>query len=182
MKILGIAGSLRKDSYNKLLLSNAMELLPPRVELEIFDLKDIPLFNQDVQDQGFPASVIEFHSKIKYADCLLIVSPEYNYSFSGILKNAIDWASRPSKSPPILRKPAAIVSASPSGFGGARGALHLRQVLMALDMQVVALPELNVSKAKDAFDADGILKDEVLRERLSKLINKLVQLTTNLQP
>lgn len=182
MKILGIAGSLRKDSYNKLLLRSAIEVLPAGVAMEIFDLKDIPLFNQDVQDQGFPDPVAAFHKRIKEADCLLIASPEYNYSFTGVLKNAIDWASRPSKSPPILRKPAAIVSASPSGFGGARGVLHLRQVLMALDMQVVALPELNVSNAKDAFDADGILKDEVLRERLSKLINKLVQLTTNLQP
>lgn len=182
MKILGIAGSLRKDSYNKLLLRSALEVLPAGVAMEIFDLKDIPLFNQDVQNQGFPDAVVAFHKRIKEADCLLIASPEYNYSFTGVLKNAIDWASRPSKSPPILRKPAAIVSASPSGFGGARGVLHLRQVLMALDMQVVALPELNVSKAKDAFDVDGILKDEVLRERLSKLINKLVQLTTNLQP
>lgn len=181
MKILGIAGSLRKNSYNKLLLNNALELLPPGVELEIFDLKNIPLFNQDVQDQGFPGSVIELHNNIEEADCLLIASPEYNYSFTGVLKNAIDWASRPSNDPPLLRKPAAIMSASPSGFGGMRSLLQLRQVLMALDMQVVALPELSVSRAKSAFDENGTIKDEALRGRLSKLIGKLVELTAKLQ-
>lgn len=181
MKILGIAGSLRQGSYNKLLLQNALELLPQGVEMEIFDISGIPLFDQDIEDQGFPDPVAEFHEKIRSADCLLIASPEYNHSFTGVLKNAIDWASRPSKGPAILRKPAAIMSASPSSFGGIRGALHLRQVLAALDMPVVALPELYVSNAKEAFDESGHLKDDRLRERLRKLVDKLIDLTTKLQ-
>lgn len=182
IKILGFAGSLRKGSYNKLLLNNAYELISGKeAELEIYDLINIPLYNQDIEKISFPDSVKELHSKIKDADCLLIASPEYNYSVTGVLKNAIDWASRPADNPPILGKPAAIMGASPSGFGTVRSQLHLRQVLFALAMPVVSKPEVHVSAAGKAFDDNGDLLDERIRQSIGKLIENLIDLTLKLK-
>lgn len=182
LKILGFAGSLRRGSYNRLLLDNAQKLIPDRdAELEIYDLIDIPLYNQDVENIAFPDEVKEFHLKIKESDCLLIASPEYNYSITGILKNAIDWASRPPDRPPIFGKPAAIMGASPSGFGTVRSQLHLRQVLFQLAVQVVTKPEVHVSAANKAFDENGELLDDRIRQSLGKLINNLIDLTIKLR-
>src|SRR5208283_5360145 len=124
ISILGFAGSLRKDSLNRALLRAALEFVPPETKLEIFELDGIPLFNQDLES-SVPIKVQDFKNKIKAADALLIVTPEYNYSVPGVLKNAIDWASRPPGDNSFDNKPAAIMSASTGILGGARAQYHL---------------------------------------------------------
>jgi len=132
--VLGISGSLRKASYNTALLRPASELLPRGMTLEVFDLSSIPLYNDDVRALGFPKPVQEFRSRIAAADALLIATPEYNFSIPGVLKNAIDWASRP-PDPPLDGKPLAIMGASTGNFGTVRAQMHLRQV--CVDIPVV---------------------------------------------
>ncbi|HXX87518.1 MAG TPA: NAD(P)H-dependent oxidoreductase [Candidatus Acidoferrum sp.] len=117
--VLGFAGSLKKDSYNKSILNAALELTPEKMKLEIFDLEGIPPFNQDLEPHP-PVRVKEFKAKIRAADAILIVTPEYNYSIPGVLKNAIDWASRPYKDNVFYDKPVGIMSASTGMLGGAR--------------------------------------------------------------
>lgn len=180
MVILGFAGSLRKGSYNKALLRAAVELAPKDVKLEIFDLKEIPPFNQDLEDE-MPSKVKEFKAKIKAADAILIVTPEYNYSFSGVLKNAIDWASRPPGENAFEGKPVAIMSASIGMLGGARAQYHLRQVLVALDMYPINWPEVMVSSAEDKFDEDGRLLDEKAKAKIRELLENLVIWTRKLK-
>ena len=145
-KILGFAGSLRKGSYNKALLNAAVELAPENTEIEVFNLEGIPLFNQDLELQP-PSIVREFKEKIKAADALLIVTPEYNYSMSGVIKNALDVASRPPTERVFAGKPVAIMSASPGRFGGARAQYQLRQTLIFLNAHPVNRPELMLSQA-----------------------------------
>jgi len=144
--ILGFAGSLRKNSYNKALLRAAAELVPEDAELEIFDLEGIPLFNQDLETQ-IPEKVKEFKVKIKAADAILIVTPEYNSSFPGVLKNAIDWASRPYGDNSFEGKPVAVMSASVGMLGGVRAQYHLRQTFVFLNMYPVNKPEVIVTFA-----------------------------------
>jgi chromate reductase, NAD(P)H dehydrogenase (quinone) len=172
MNVLGIAGSLRAGSHNKALLRAASELLPEGMALEIFDLAPIPLYNEDVELAGFPPSVRTFRERVAAADALLIATPEYNYSIPGVLKNALDWASRPPDRP-ILRKPVAIMGASNGGFGTVRSQLHLRQVFVTLDMRPVQKPEVMVSFAQDKIDAAGRLTDEKTREAIRKLLEAL---------
>lgn len=148
--IVGFAGSLRRESYNKALLCAAIELMPKDAELEIFDIDGIPLFNQDLEGE-MPAKVKEFKEKIRLADALLIVTPEYNYSFPGVLKNAIDWASRPPGDNSFEGKPVAIMSASIGTLGGARAHYQLRQVLVALNMYPINRPEVMVPLAGEKF-------------------------------
>ena len=126
LKVLAFAGSLRRGSYNKALLRSAVDLVPEDIQLEIFDLEGIPPFNQDIE-QNMPYKVREFKTKIREADGILIATPEYNFSVPGILKNAIDWASRPYGDNPFDGKPVAIMSASPGMLGGANAQFHLRQ-------------------------------------------------------
>src|SRR5579859_2585336 len=126
-KVLGIAGSLRKGSYNKLALRAAVELKPADMEIESFDIAPIPLYDEDLRERGFPPVVQDLREKIRSADALLIVTPEHNYSMPGVLKNAIDWASRPPQQP-LNGKPAAIMGASTGRLGTARAQYHLRQI------------------------------------------------------
>ena len=133
IRLLGIAGSLRKESYNKALLRAATEIVPEDAELEIFDLEGIPPFNQD-HDMNPPERVTQFKERIRAADAILIASPEYNYSIPGVLKNAIDWASRPYGDSAWEGKPVAVMSASPWMLGGARAQYHLRQCFIFLNM------------------------------------------------
>src|SRR3989338_7507101 len=143
MKILGFAGSLRKDSFNKKLLQVAMSFAKARnIEIEIFDLENIPIYSYDVQLKGFPKSVINFKTAIKSADLLLIASPEYNYSVSGALKNAIDWASRPEDENVFSNKVAIIFGASIGRFGTVRGQIELRKILTALNVWVLPAPQI----------------------------------------
>lgn len=169
LKILGFAGSLRKDSYNRALLRAAAEMLPDDVELEIFDLEGLPLFNQDLESEP-TEKVKEFKAKIRAADGILIATPEYNYSIPGVLKNAIDIASRPYGGNAFNSKPLGIMGASIGNLGTARAQYHLRQSCVFLNMPVMNQPEIMVSIAQDKFDENGKLVDKETRNRLSEFI------------
>lgn len=178
-KILGFVGSLRKGSFNKGLMRAALELVPENAVLEVFDLAEIPVFNQDLESQT-PQIVRSFKAKIKEADALLIASPEYNYSISGVLKNAIDWASRPYVENPFDGKPVAVMSASIGKLGGARAQYHLRQSFVFLNMFPINKPEVMLSSAKDNFDIDGRLINEETRRLIRLLLESLVAWTRRL--
>jgi chromate reductase len=174
LNILGIAGSLRAGSYNLGLLRAAQELLPPGVSLDIVTLEDIPPYNADVQSQGDPEPVADLKRRIMAADAVLIATPEYNYSIPGVLKNAIDWASRPPKICCLVKKPAGIMGASSGESGTIRAQLALRQVFVFTDSLVMAQPELRVPNAGQKFNDNGVLTDEELRERLRAYLVALV--------
>ncbi len=178
-KVLAFAGSLRKGSYNKALVRAALEVKPDNLIIEVFDLEGIPPYNADLDDQ-LPAIVAEFKSKIKAADALLIATPEYNYSVSGVLKNAIDWASRPAVGNPLEGKPVAIMSASTSRFGGARAQYHLRQTFVFLNMHPINKPEIMVSDAPHNFDENGKLTNETTRKLIAQLLEALAAWTKQL--
>lgn len=175
IKILGIVGSLRKNSYNAFALKAAQELLPDDVTLEIANLQGIPVFNQD-DEMAPPAAVLEFKQKIMAADAILFATPEYNYSLPGGLKNAIDWGSRPYGQSAWQGKTAAIMGVSIGNFGTARAQYDLRKILVALDMPVVAQPEVMIGNAAERFDQNGALTDERSRQLIQKLLSTLVQL------
>jgi len=177
IEVLGFAGSLRKGSYNRAALRAASLLALDMMNLEIFQLDDIPLYNGDVEAKGFPAPVQELKERIGRADALLIVTPEYNYSISGVLKNAIDWASRPPTDTPLDGKPVAIMGASTSRFGTVRAQLHLRQVCFALNMPVLAKPEVHIARAREKFDEHGNLIDERVVSQIRSLLHALVDWT-----
>ena len=180
VNILGFAGSLRNNSYNKALLRAAIELLPTDAKLEIFDLEGIPPFNQDFETQ-MPEKVKEFKAKIKAADAILIATPEYNYSIPGVLKNAIDWASRPYEDNSFEGKPVAIISASIGMLGGARAQYHLRQTFVFLNMHPFNRLEVLVAFAKEKFDENGKLKDEMSKKFIKELLEGLVAWTKQLR-
>ena len=171
-RILGFAGSLRKESYNRALLRAALELLPKGVELEIFDLDGIPGFNQDLELLP-PSKIKEFKTKIRAADGILIATPEYNYSMPGVLKNAIDWASRPYGDNAFDDKPVAIMGASIGMIGSARAQYHLRQSCVFLNMHPVNQPEVMVSFAQERIK-DGKLVDQMSRDLIKQLLESLV--------
>jgi len=182
-RILGIPGSLRKASFNRGLILAAQEVAPDGVEIELYDLDEIPLYNGDVEAQGVPAPVQAFAEKIRAADALLIATPEYNYSIPGVLKNAIDWASRPSVKNPLRHKPVALMGASGGVYGTARAQLAMRQVLASvIEAHTMIKPELLVNQAGQKFDSDGNLTDDDTRERLTALIEGLVAWSNRLEP
>ena len=179
-KILGFAGSLRKDSYNKSILRAALDLLPEAVELEIFDLEGIPLYNQDLENH--PAErVKEFKAKIRAADAILIATPEYNYSIPGVLKNAIDCASRPYGDNAFQHKPVAIMGASVGMMGTARAQYHLRQCFVFLTCFALNQPEVMVPFAQDKIDPEGRVTDQQIREKIRELLEGLVAWAKRLQ-
>nr|HET6902631.1 NAD(P)H-dependent oxidoreductase [Ktedonobacteraceae bacterium] len=171
--ILGFAGSLRKQSYNRAALKIAQGLVPEGAEMEIITLDNLPLHNQDFENDE-PQSVRDFKEKLRQADALFIATPEYNYSISGVLKNAIDWASRPLDTSPLVRKPTAIMSAG-GRFGAVRAQLHLRQIFLFLDTQVVTKPEVMIMNAWEKFDNEGHLLDEQARQQIELLVHTLVK-------
>lgn len=173
-RILGFGGSLREGSYNWALLENARDMMPDGSELILHDLKGIPIYNQDL-DNNLPESVREFKSAVRNADGILIASPEYNFSIPGFLKNALDFASRPPHDNPFPGKPVAIMSASGSMLGGARVQYHLRQVLGYLDMRQIHRPEVFVASAHTKFDQNMKLTDETARDFIRLLLEKLVK-------
>jgi chromate reductase len=174
LHIFGIAGSLRAGSYNLALLRAAGEMLPPGVTLEIGHIEDVPLYNADVQNsEGDPESVKRLKNQIEAADVFLVATPEYNYSIPGVLKNAIDWISRPPKTCALRKKPVGIMGAAGGEGGTIRSQLALRQVFVYTDSYVMAQPELRVMKASGSFDAEGRLVDEALRERLGLFLYAL---------
>lgn len=172
MKILGISGSLRKNSYNTALLRAAADLLPAGTEMEIAEIGRFPLFNQEME-VNMPQSVLDFKAMVRAADAILFATPEYNYSISGALKNAIDWGSRPYGDNCFDGKPAAIISASPGAFGGARAQYHLRQILLSLNVYLLNKPEVMVSSARKKFDEKGILIDEETRAKAKEQLKAL---------
>ena len=176
VKILGIPGSLRKASYNRALIRAAQQLLPPNTTMETFDLLGIPPFNED-DEKNPPARVNEFKAAIRRADAVLIATPEYNYSIPGVLKNAIDWASRPYGDSAWLGKTAAIIGASIGRMGTARAQYHLRQSCVYLDVDVINQPEVMVGNAAEMFDASGKLTHETSHKLLKELIEALVART-----
>ena len=180
IKILGFAGSLRKGSWNKMLLRAAVEVAPEEVDLEVFDLEGIPVFNQDLENTPHE-KVKELKAKIKAADGLLMVTPEYNYSIPGVLKNAIDAVSRPYGTSPFEEKPVAIMGASIGMLGTARAQYHLRQSMVFLNAFPLNRPEVMVPFAEKKFDSSGRLIDEETREKVKELLVELVKWIKKLQ-
>ncbi len=174
--ILGFAGSLRKQSFNRALLSAAHEMAPDGATLEIFDLGGIPPFNQDLEHEP-PEKVKDFKARIRAADAILIVTPEYNYSIPGVLKNAIDWASRPYGENAFEGKPVAVMGASIGMLGTARAQYDLRRSFVFLNMYPMNQPEVMVPFAQDKVDSSGRVTDEKTRQKIRELLEGLVTWT-----
>jgi chromate reductase len=178
--ILGIAGSLRRGSYNKMLLRAAGEELPEAARLDIFDLGGLPLFNQDLEATP-PPRVRDLKKRIRAADAILIATPEYNYSVPGVLKNAIDLASRPHGDNAWDGKPVALMGASIGILGTARAQYHLRQSFVFLNMYPVNGPEVLVTFAAEKFDGEGRLTDPATRELVGQLVINLIHWTRTIR-
>jgi chromate reductase len=172
VKILGFAGSLRKQSYNRSALRAAVKLVPAGIALETFDLSGIPPFNED-HERDPPAAVRQFKAAVKAADAILIVTPEYNYSVPGVLKNAIDWASRPYGESAWYGKPVGIMGASIGMLGTGRAQYHLRQMFVFLNMLPLNQPEVMIANADEKFDDQGNLKDEKTAQKIQELLKAL---------
>jgi len=179
LHILGISGSLRTGSYNTAALRTAQSLAPKGMIIDIFDIAPIPLYNEDIREQGFPPSVDDFRNRIKQADALLFVTPEYNYSIPGVLKNAIDWASRPPEQP-FDGKPIAIMGASPSMLGTARCQYQLRQCFIFLNGYILNRPEVMIANAPSKFDQNGQLTDEKTKDLMRLQLDELALWTKRL--
>lgn len=178
--ILGIAGSLRRDSFNRATLRAAQGLAPDGTRIDIADIEGLPGFNQD-QEAEPPAKVTELKRQIRSADAILFVTPEYNYSVPGVLKNAIDWASRPYGDSAWSGKPVAVMGASVGMLGSARAQYHLRQMFVFLNMHAVNQPEVMISNAAKRFDEQGNLTDETSKKLIQQLLQELVRWTKLLQ-
>jgi chromate reductase len=179
VRILGIAGSLRRRSYNRAALRAAQHLVPEGAVLESFDLDGIPLYNEDLNDTP-PDRVRDLKAKVRAADAVLFVTPEYNFSIPGVLKNAIDWASRANGENAWAGKPVAVMGVSTAMLGSARAQYHLRQVFVFLDMHPVNKPEVMIGQAKEKFDAELNLTDAKAREMVTRLLAALVAWTRRL--
>lgn len=178
--ILGIAGSLRKQSFNRALLRAAQELTPEGARIDIFELDGIPPFNQD-NEATPPAIVADLKLQVRNADAILLVTPEYNYSVPGVLKNAIDWASRPYGESAWNGKPVALMGATVGTLGTARAQYHLRQMFVFLNMYAVNQPEVMLSNAHKHFDDNGKLIDETAKKLMRQLLEELMNWTRRLQ-
>ncbi|MBM7457286.1 chromate reductase [Oceanisphaera litoralis] len=175
MKLLAISGSLRKNSYNTLLLKAAAEHVNQDASVELFDLADIPFYNGDVDGDTKPVAVQALLDAIRHADGLLIATPEYNYSIPGVLKNALDWASRPAFNSVLRGKPTGIMSASMSTLGGARAQIHLRDVLAATLTPFYLAPDFALATSHQAFDDKGRLVDQGTRDFLQNYMAGFTQ-------
>jgi chromate reductase, NAD(P)H dehydrogenase (quinone) len=180
IKLLGISGSLRRQSYNSGALRAAAALLPDGMTMEIAELAGLPFFNADTEQAGLPEAVVAFRRQVAAADALLFAVPEYNFSVSGVLKNALEWLSRP-PNPPAGGKPCAVFGASVSPLGTARGQFHFRHVCVSLNMHVANVPHVDITNAKAKFDADSRLTDEPSLEALRQLLGELKSLTLRMR-
>ncbi|MCL5268486.1 MAG: NAD(P)H-dependent oxidoreductase [Bacteroidetes bacterium] len=169
---VGISGSLRRGSFNTQLLNSTLDLLPDGVTMEIAGMGDLPLYNADLETDGLPESVRKFRETLSRADAFVFVSPEYNYSVPGTLKNAIDWASR-AKDSPLSGKPVALMGATQGMWGTVRMQIAFRPIFQFLNMTPVNKPEVLVAQAQSKFDASGHLADEptiaIVRQQLAEL-------------
>ncbi len=180
VRILGIAGSLRRGSYNRAALRAAVQLVPKGATLDVFELDGIPGFNQD-EEQNPPAKIVDLKKRVREADAILFVTPEYNYSVPGVLKNAIDWASRPYGDNAWSGKPAAVMGASIGATGTARAQYHLRQMFVFLNVMPINKPEVMIGNAAERFDAAGNLTDEEAKKHIRQLLQSLVDWTRRIQ-
>lgn len=183
--VAAFAGSLRRNSHNRGLIRAAAELAPPHVTVNIIDLAPLPLYNGEIDGPwpDKPQAVVDFINQLGEADALLIATPEYNYSVSGVLKNALDWASRrpgADKPPAIQGKPAAIMGAG-GRFGTVRAQIHLRYILLHNDIKLLNKPEVMVVRSGDAADSDGNITDPSVRNQVEELIHALAQWTIQLR-
>ena len=172
INVLAICGSLRQGSFNKAALRTAIEEKPPGMTIDTADIGSIPLYNEDVRVLGFPPPVERLRSQIAAADALLFVTPEYNYSMPGVLKNAIDWASRPPDQP-FAGKPVSIMGAAAGMAGSARAQYDLRRSMVFLDMHPINKPEVLIGQAQTKFDEQGNLKDDIARNLLRDVMVNL---------
>jgi chromate reductase len=180
INLLGISGSLRARSYNSGALSVIGSVLPDDMEFEVASLSDLPFYNADVEQCGFPAQVESFRNKVAAADALIFAVPEYNFSVPGVLKNALEWLSRPPNSP-TNGKPCAMFGASVSPLGTARGQFHFRHICVSLNMIPINAPHVDITNAKTKFDEQGRLTDQASIDLLRQLVGELKGLTTRLR-
>ena len=173
INILSIAGSLRKDSYNKSALRAAQQLCPDGAKIEIYDIAGLPLFNQDEEKNPTP-KVTDFKQRIRAADAILISTAEYNYGLPGVLNNAIDCASRPYGDSAWNGKPIAIMSAAMGTAGGLRAQYQLRQCFVFLNLEAVVQPEVAIAAAHQRFDDKGNLTDETSKKMIAQLLQNLI--------
>jgi chromate reductase len=169
-EVVAIAGSLRQGSFNRALLRAATELAPASLRITIHDLLSIPLYNADVEARGAPPAVDELRRAVRAADGLLIATPEYNHGVPGVLKNTIDWLSRPPDASALRGKPAALMGASPGMVGTARAQSQLRQAFAFTDTRAMNQPEILVARAHEKFDGSGALTDATTRAFLAKFL------------
>lgn len=181
VRVVGVVASLRQGSYNRLLMQAAQDELPPGMQLELAEIADIPFYDGDVEATGLPAPVQRFKAQIRAADALLIATPEYNYAIPGLLKNALDWASRPAGQSALAGKAMAVIGASTGVLGTARAQMQLRQLALGLDVQVANRPEVLLGHAASKFDAQGRLTDETARTLLRNLLLTLQTLALRLR-
>jgi chromate reductase len=174
--VVGFAGSLRRGSYNRALLRAATELAPSALHIVIHELDDIPLYNGDVEAAGAPSTVVQLRDAIRKADGLLIATPEYNHGVPGVLKNTIDWLSRPPGDSALNGKVAAVMGASPGTIGTARGQSQLRQAFVFTNTYALLQPEVLVGRAHQKFDADGRLVHQATREFLATFLERFADL------
>jgi len=183
IKVVAIAGSLRKDSYNRKALQVAKSFVEgPDIEMQEVDLKNLslPVFDADVESEATPKTAKEIQEAFDQADLIIVATPEYNRSIPGGLKNAIDWVSR-TKPKPLSNKVVVVLGASTGGFGTVRSQIHLRQVFMALGAYIVPIPEIYISKAPEAFNNDGSLKDPSITENIKTLVEAGIELARKLK-
>ncbi|HJU74763.1 MAG TPA: NADPH-dependent FMN reductase [Gemmatimonadaceae bacterium] len=172
--VFAVAGSLRKESWNRKLLRAAIELVPPGMLIHQFDgLKDIPPYNADLDVDPHPEPVRALKQMLAACDGLLIATPEYNYGIPGVLKNAIDWASRPPATSPLLGKVAMLMGASTGMIGTARAQQQLRQNFVFTKTTVIPAPEVLIAKAPEKFDSDGRLLDETAKQLIAERLKAL---------
>ncbi len=176
LQVLGIPGSLRDDSFNRSLLEAAKEIGEGTMDIEIVDIGDLPPFDADVEARGDPEPVQRFKASVRSADALLIATPEYQHGIPGVLKNALDWASRPPSDPPLGGKPAAIMGATPGDFGTARAQQDLRNVLIYNDCPMVMAPEVLVADASSKVDESGRFTDQETLDFVGELLDGLAEL------
>jgi len=178
--LVGVSGSLRAQSYNSAALRAVASLLPEGMSFAVASLVDLPFYNSDVEQRGLPAAVQSFRNEIASADAMIFAVPEYNFSIPGVLKNALEWLSRP-PDPPANGKPCALFGASVSPLGTARGQFHFRHICVSLNMIPINTPHVDIAPAKDKFDSEGRLVDQASLESIRQLLVHLQNLTMRLR-